>query len=538
MPEEKTEVTLREKIAEMVGVDAKSADNDEFMVGALTEFVNDHQSAVEGLAKELAADEVQKLELELEAAKKIDFEQAADFIRERREELAQVRREGAASVDRKGVDNIAEAAKAKDDIVAKAMAAGKNRSLSGLTALAVDESKGDLRALLNRKVTEDSPIKLLQRANDDLLLTAHVMGMSGAEDARVSSVRQLGIYPKLAPLFGEVAKAFDTGDASAWVPTFYSADLVENVYQTTDVASLFPRFPWPGAGGTATIPVEGADNDVMFTAGEATTDDSDAKFQAFDIDPGTSLTITARALASRIVWSYEMEEDSIIQVLDQVRTKFVRGNAREMDRALLDGDADGTHQDTGLSAAANDARRAFNGLRKKALADTTTSAATYFNAETFATPLLGMGAYAQAGSSDQTTAPAGCVAICSHATRLIMGFLRDTQDQRIGGTQEGLSAQRKDFLGYPIIPSAQVRNDLTTAGVYDASTTTQTYLLWVYTPAWHIYEKAGLTAEIIDRPEVGQRVMVGRQRLAFHHVYPAAADTTRIVLAFVDTSFT
>jgi len=149
-----------------------------------------------------------------------------------------------------------------------------------------------------------------------------------------------------------------------------------------------------------------------------------------------------------------------------------------------------------------------------------------------------MKAYAQAGSSDQTTAPNGCVAICSHSTRLIMGFLRDTQNERVGGNHEALSGQRKDFLGYPLIPSAQVRNDLTTTGIFDDSTTDYTYLMWVYTPAWHIHEKVGLAAEVIDRPELGQRVMVGRQRLAFTHVYPAAADTTRLVLAFVDTSFT
>ena len=120
---------------------------------------------------------------------------------------------------------------------------------------------------------------------------------------------------------------------------------------------------------------------------------------------------------------------------------------------------------------------------------------------------------------------------------MIFGFLRDTKDARVGGDHSALAAERPSFLGYPLIPSAQVRSDLTTVGIYDGSTTTHTYLLWCYTPAWRIYEKAGLVATVIDRPETGQRVLVGRQRLAFEHMYPSAETTTEMVYGFVNTTF-
>jgi len=537
MPET-TELTIREKLAELVGVDPAKADNDEFLVGALTEFSNDYEKAVERRAGELSADAEQKAQLEIAAAKAIDYDKAADEVRERAEELREVRRESAAQdISRKGTENVAEAARASEDIISQAKAAQANRTISGITALALDRPNGTMADLMRRPVTADSPIKFLQRANDDILLAAHTLGMTGKEGANVETVRQLNLYEQASPLFAQCAKAFDTGDAAAWVPTFYSTDLIENIYQTTDVAQLFPRFPWPGPGGTATVPVEGTDTDKLFAAGEATTDDDDPKFQASDVAIGTSIVITAQAMAARTVWSFELQEDSIVPILEHVRLKFTRAFAREFDRALLDGDADGTHQDTGLSAAANDARRLFDGLRKKALADSPLSAATYQNAETFATPLLNMGAYAQAGTSNETTAPNGCVAICDHGTRLLLGFLRDTQSQRVGGANEAISGQRTSFLGYPLIPSAMVRNDLTSAGIYDASSTSYTYLLWVYTPAWHIYDKANLTMQVIDRPELAQRVMVARQRLAFQHMYPSAATTTRMVYYFANTAF-
>ena len=526
-------LTLREKIAEMVDLDPGSVDNDEAVAGALEDFCSDIEGRIEAKAHEYANAPERMAALKAEVERGVDMERAAEEILARADERRKARTEKAAqALDRDGRVNVDEAARHKDEIIARANQA-QTKALSGAMSLALT-GKQDINALLRRPVSADDPIKLLQRAHDDMLLVRDACGV-GADNEKYPSLQALSIYPKWHETFSALGKAFDTSDASAWTPTYYSADLIENVYQTTDVAGLFPRFPWPGPGGTATVPVEGDDID-MFAAGEATTDDDDPKFTADAPGVGTSITVTARAFAARTVWSYEMEEDSIIPILEHVRRKFVRCFARNFDMALLDGDADGTHQDTGRSLAANDVRRLFDGLRNKALADSPLSGATYFNAEQVMTPLLNMGAYGQPSTSAELPAN-GTVGICSHATKLLLGFLRDTKDERVGGSSSPLTAGVSGLMGYPIVGSAMVVNDLNATGVYDGSTTTNTYLLWVYAPAWHIYDKAQLTMQVIDRPEQGQRVMVGRNRLAFQHMYPSASTTTRMLYAFADTAF-
>ena len=535
MPDKITELkTLREKIAEEVKLDPSKVDNDEALVNAWSEWVSNVEKQV-AEAREAGANDPEHIKaIEERVIADCDIKQAAAEILARADERRKARNESASQdINRKGLDNLAEAERAKADIL-KRVGEVQTKAFSGVTALALNDTQS-IGALLRRPVGSDDPIKYLQRAYDDMLFMRDALQV-GNSNAKYTSMEQLSMYPRWREVWGDLTKAFSTGDAAAWTPTYYSADMVENVYQQTNVAGLFPRFDWPGPGSTATIPVEG-DDISMFGAGEATTNDEDPPYRASDPTVGTSIVVTAHAFAARTVWSYEMEEDSIINYMEHARMKFVRCFARELDSALLDGDCDGTHQDTGLAASADDHRRLFDGLRKKALADSPLSGITYFNAEQVMTPLLNMGAYGQPATSSELPA-SGTVGISSWGTRLKLGFLRDTKDQRVGGANAPLTAGISDLFGYPIYGSAKVRSDLTSAGIYDASSTSYTYLLWVFVPAWRIYTKADLSMQIVDRPERGQRLMVGRQRLAFPHVYPSSATTTRMLYYFADTSFT
>ena len=527
--------TLRDKLAELVGVDPESAANDDAVVGALTQWMEDTQGAVEKRAKALQAE---FSELEQIAHEKVDLDAAAAEVLEAAETIRQVRKETHRQhLTRRGSENIEEAADRSDEIVQKAIQAGEKRSISGITALAIEGQPADYRALMARATT-DPAIRTLQRANDDLLLMATLQGYDPKnEQAKVRKFSDLPIYPTWSEAFGNFSKALSssTSGASYWEPTFYSDDMIMTVREATQVYGLFPTFPWPGPGGTATVPREGTDI-TIYTAGEATTDDSDPQWTASTPGIGTSVTITARAFAARSVWSYEFEEDSIIPVLEHMRYKFAINIAEQLDRALLDGDADGTHQDTGLSLSANDARRLFNGLRKRGLSETATSrfvdASDVFNFETLCTPLLNMGAFLD---------KANTVCICSPQTALKLGVLRDTASARVGGNDSpiGLGATTFPGTGLRLNQSSQVRRDLNASGIYDGSTTTKAYLLWVYVPAWHIYEKAAMTTDVEDRPAQGQRMIYARRRLAFQHMYGAVGtdDTTCMVYDFVDTAF-
>ena len=526
---------VREKIAVLVGLDGDSAANDEAVVNAFEEFCGSYESRVELKAAELAdsPERLEALRKDVEAA--VDAKHAADEILANAEGYRAARRESAEQdPQRKGTENLEEASRAKDAIIARVKGA-QSGAMSGVMALALGH-EDTMATVLRRPVAVDDPVRLLQRAHDEMVTVKNALMIGAADNDKYPSLHSLECYKQWSPLFADVSKAFSISDAGAWTPTYYSADMIENIYQTTQVAGLFARQPWPGPGGTLTVPVEG-DDLSLYGAAEATTDDDDVKYVASDPSVGTSLTVTAKTFAVRTVWSYELEEDSIIPILPHIQTKFTRAFAFGLDEAFLDGDADGTHQDTGLTLATNgDHRELFNGLRKKALADTMTSAVTYFNAEQLMTPLLGMGAYGQPATSVELPSN-GTVGLCSHATLLKLAFLRDTQNARVAGNDSAIIGPPRSLLGYPLYGSQEVRSDMNASGIYDGSTTTQTYLLWVHVPAWRVYEKAETTMQVIDRPELGQKVMVARGRLAFRHMHPDAATSTRMVYYFVDTAF-
>ena len=530
MANEELSLKLRSVLAEKVGLDIDSATNDPDTVRALDETVK----AVLGVVEE-RGDAVTENKT-AEVVNGIDIGALTDAINARTAELKSAR--PAASPDSRSEHKVRadlrDAAKAMPDVIEHAKRAG------GIFKL-VTGGTPSLQYLISHPTTDDN-MKMLQRANDDMLLLSAAMGV-GTKDSRVPSIQHLDCWKSFAETAGQFAKAMNTTDGSAWTPTVYSDMFLENVYQLTNVAQLFPRFPWPGTGGTATVPAEGTDINV-YASGEPTLDDGEAKFRANTPGVGTSVTVTAKTLASRVIVSWEMIEDSIIDVLDQIRTKIQRAHAFDLDDAIINGDSDGTHIDTGLSLLSDDRRAVFNGLRRKAIADTTTATdcATYANFEQFMAPLLLMGAYGQMESSSPDRA-SDTVFLCSHPTRIKMGWLRDTQNNNLflvgqfpGAPYVASTGKFDNFAGFQRVASAKMPDNLNASGIYDGSTTTYSSALWLYVPAWHIYDKRSLSLAMVDRIEEGQRVMVGHQRLAFQHMYGDSAHTTSVLYGFKSTT--
>jgi len=543
---------LRQKLAEGLGMDPEAATNDELVVTAMNEALAEIETAKE---ERLAAAGVEKGDPAAKAVdaaveNELDVEKLADDIRARAEEIRKAR-----LTPRNGPDlgsqakpDMADAAKAGASAIEQINKSG------GLLPYVRQTRPVSIKELMQYE-TGDEKIRMLQRANDDILFTAHLCGAgAGESESPIHSVRDLRIYDDFRKSFAEHTKAMDTTEGAAWAPTVYSYDLQENVYQSTAVARIFPRMPWIGRGSTLSVPVEGTDI-TMYGATEPTSDGDDPKYTVSDPGLGDTVTVTAKTLAARSYWSLETEEDFIIEYLPHLRMKFVREFARGFDEALLDGDNDGTHQDTGLTLTATDRRELFSGLRKKAIADTTTatSCATYFNFENVMTPTLLMGAYAVSMEGNPHVGPASggarltdTVLLTSHALRTKMTALRDTRNNNIwltprfagdvDGRGQGYGAV--SFIGgYQIIPSAKIRSDLTTAGIYDGSTKTCTQALWVYCPAWHIYDKRQFGMTVVDKPEQGQRVLIGTMRLGFQHMYTSGAHTTSHLYGMVDTAF-
>lgn len=211
-----------------------------------------------------------------------------------------------------------------------------------------------------------SRVLALQRKNDNVVFIDSLLECASRNDGgsyhtqpRKQRVKSLNIWQD----FNEFRKAMDSTTATEgdeYVPTGLSGTLVERVRLELKVASLFEEIVMPT--NPFNIGVELGDTDATL-AGETT-----AKVSAFTTDDQTpataNLTISAKKAKSSIQVSMELTEDAAFAIMPLVLNRAVRGIARVIDKAIINGDdSSGTHLDSGYTVAATDFRKAFDGLR-------------------------------------------------------------------------------------------------------------------------------------------------------------------------------
>lgn len=149
-----------------------------------------------------------------------------------------------------------------------------------------------------------------------------------------------------------------TGDFAANLPDGFTGTLIRDIQDELNVAKLFPMRQIAGGiahdlialhGVTAYLIAEGADSD-----------DSVESYATF--------VATTQKVIAKVRKSYELVEDSLINVADEVRMEIVRAVAEAVEVTVINGDIAGT-MDAGT--AAKSAVRVSNGLRKTGLGKAT-----------------------------------------------------------------------------------------------------------------------------------------------------------------------
>ena len=343
--------------------------------------------------------------------------------------------------------------------------------------------------------------------------------LSGAEAFQVARE-----HPKFREQWKRTLRAMDTdtsAEGTEWIPTGIGASLHEKVRASGKVAPLFQRItlptnPWKW-------PLEGADA-TAYRVAEPT---SDTATKVTASTPGTgAATFDAEIFGSRALFSRSLEADSAIAILPFVSRKLVQAFVNAEERAILDGDTDGTHQDSDThSAGATDAAWAWDGLRKRGLANSSNNGAGALTVALLALTRGGMGKY---GVNPQDLA---CIVGVSSYYDILADTSVLTVD-KFGPNATILNGQIGSVHGMPIIVSEFVRENLNASGVYDAITTTKTYALVVNRMEWAMGTRTGLAIETDDSiyRETYQRVLVGFQREDFQNINAdgSAADDTSI----------
>ena len=332
-------------------------------------------------------------------------------------------------------------------------------------------------------------------------------------------------HPAFKDQYKRVLRAMDTDTSNEgvdWIPTGIGASLHERVRASGKVAPLFQRInlptnPWKW-------PLEGADA-TAYRVAEPT---SDTATKVTASTPGTgAATFDAEIFGGRVIFSKSLEADSALAMVPYVQRKLVQAFVDAEERAVLDGDTDGTHQDTDTnSAGATDAAWAWDGLRKRGLANASASGGSALTVALLAARRAEMDYYG--------LNPAECAFIVpiSSYYALVTDSNVITVD-KLGPQATILNGQLGSLYGIPIIVSEHVRTNLNASGVHDAITTTKTYALCVNRMEWVMGARTPLALETDDSiyRETYQRVVIGFMREDFANINATGTseDDTSIV---------
>jgi HK97 family phage major capsid protein len=380
-------------------------------------------------------------------------------------------------------------------------------------------SEGELDYMPAPRINDLAPEhRSAVRGFQQLTADMAVFGMLVDKQARTSSQGfEVARGHKLfADRWRHVCRALDVdtaGEGGTWVPTGIGASLHEKVRAAGKVAALFARidlptnpWKWPIEGGDATA----------YRVGEPT-GDTESKMTAST--PGTvAATFDAEIFGARALFSRSLDADSAVAILPYATRKLVQAFVDAEEKAILDGDTDGTHQDADVGASTTDARTAWDGLRKKAIAQTVVTATT----TTVANLLLVRGGMGKWGVN-----PADLAYIIGvSAYHDLIGDSNLLTVDKMGPQATILNGQVGSVGGVPVIVSEHVRENLNASGVQDGITTTKTYNLCVNRNEWAMGQRMALDVEVDDSiyRETFQRVLVGFMREDFQSIADAATN--------------
>jgi hypothetical protein len=168
-----------------------------------------------------------------------------------------------------------------------------------------------------------------------------------------------------------------SGQASDWVPTLWTSELWRRIRIDNNVASSIRTIEMPSQ--VYELPVESTDptvNKVPETTNEAQLTLAASGNPIPDsVLASAKKTLTAVKLGLRVGFSTEMEEDSIIPWIPQLREQSMRAMLNAVDNVIVNGDTTTTAStninDIAGTPAATDKFLVFNGMRKLALVTNT-----------------------------------------------------------------------------------------------------------------------------------------------------------------------
>jgi hypothetical protein len=322
-----------------------------------------------------------------------------------------------------------------------------------------------------------------------------------------------------------------TGAGSEFTPQIWSSEMQEFYRLARNVPEIFTEvimpsetYPWPLQTGPLSV----------YNAGQSTTTSATA-ITASTIGTGQTV-FTAQKPACRMVWSGELDEDSIIPILPVMRAEIPAAIAEAREDCIINGVIAGTtHLDTDIEEeASDDHRKMWNGLRyaanqQSAEYNVTTGTTAYAYSDHGEGQAL-MGKYAG------FTSPSEMVAwILSMAAYLKAAMFDElTKVQHVTAQFATILRGTVNFInGSPVLVSDKVRQDLNSSGVYAAGST-NSEALGVFRPGFRKGTRRRQTLEVTRIARTDQYEIVGMTREDFQAMYKNLAAGESLACALIE----
>lgn len=370
----------------------------------------------------------------------------------------------------------------------------------------------EIMGLPSSRLNEEE--KELRAFADDAYIVASIMR---------ADPRKTKLWTERQGLSSALRKAMDSATANEgaeWIPTALSQDYIEKFRLQAKVAALFddismPTNPFklPYAGGLS------ASN--FYLVGESTSDSPTAS-PASTMATGDQ-TLTAKKLKARLLWSDEIDEDSIIAVLPTLRKELAIGGAEALEDCLINGDTTATHQDSDVTDSM-DRRKIWDGLRDQCPSGTKVDLGTFATA-TFLSILTKMGKY---GVNPADLAIITGARGYNHLRNLTETLTVD----KYGAQATILNGELGKIAGIPIVVSEYVRENLNATGVYDGTTTDNTIILIVNKKGLILGTRGGVKLTFLSEAQVDQNQLIMSFRKALAYRWTPSSSVTTIGMAY------
>lgn len=353
----------------------------------------------------------------------------------------------------------------------------------------------------------ENPVHAMQRAGDLALAECALRQISASpENVRSTRAYREKYKPAYARAMALVKEAFDistAGEGSEWIPDEYSPELVARVRLGWRVLAHFPKRQL--VRSPLVIPVFRDD----VTAVRVPTPTSES---AANITEGlgtanvtANMTFQGERLAVPLFWSWDVEEDVIIalasELLEAQRAALNNGT----EGCAINGDADGTHQDSDIGASTTNAWTAWDGFRKVALSNSGNAKQDAVNtrldddaiwAAEVRGAIGGMGRYGVDGE-DLVIIVGTLVSnqfreIPRFATMDVFGRLATNINPNLNSGSFGPD-------GMNLVVSEFARENLNASGVYDGTTTNRASAIIVNKKAWELADGGSIKNKPVDQ---------------------------------------